>query len=37
MRSFRLGQRKADVYYAVINGSEITLPENLLEYYASGV
>lgn len=29
------GQKESDVYYAVINGSEITLPENLLEYYAS--
>ena len=26
-------QKENDVYYAVISGSDITLPDNLLEYY----
>ena len=30
-------QKENEVYTAVINGSEITMPENLLEYYEEDI
>lgn len=33
----RTRQKENDVYTAVINGSEISLPENLLEYYEADI